>query len=50
MLKLTLNIPILEDTIGMMMELVQIEELSLWVNLSRCEIGGPGCSSVFSHP
>lgn len=50
MLNLTLNIPILEDTIGMMMELVQIEELSLWVNLSRCEIGGPECSSVFSHP
>lgn len=50
MLNLTLNIPILEDTIGMMMELIQIKELSLWVTLSRCEIRGPECSSVFSLP
>lgn len=50
MLNLTLNIPILKDTIGMMMKLIQIKELSLWVNLSCCEIGGPECSSVFSRP
>lgn len=50
MLNLTLNIPILEDTIGMMMELIQIKELSLWVNLSRCEIRGPEWYSLFSHP
>lgn len=50
MLNLTLNIPILKDTIRMMMKLIQIKELSLWVNLSCCEIGGPECSSVFSRP
>lgn len=27
-----------------------MEEASLWVNLSRCETGGPECSTVFSHP
>lgn len=34
----------------MMMKPIQMEEASLWVNLSRCETGGPECSSVFGHP
>lgn len=34
----------------MMMKLIQMEEASLWVNLSRCETGGPERSPVFSHP
>lgn len=41
--------PLLEDTIWMMMKLIQMEEASLWVNLSRCETGGPECSSVFTQ-
>lgn len=41
MLNLTLNTPILEDTIGTMTKLVQNSGApALWVNLSRCETGG----------